>query len=300
MRTTTDPPAATAAGLINSIWAASALVSALGRPALGEDDPAVGVLALAGLVERRDAEWVPSTALSAEVPSERTAMMRERLISTLGQAAAIAAHGPGCGWDGYSDEVLIAQGRFSAVAGRIFKTLLASIPELAAALDACPVIIDVGVGVAAGACSVCEALPGVRVIGLDVNPRALGLARQLVEAKALSDRIELRLQAVEDLRDNGVASLVHISPPFFPRPALAEGIARLFQALRPGGRLILSGIARDGTSGAIDRWQAHNAGGSAVTLADCAALVEAAGFETPMPPPNLPPGMPTAALARRP
>ncbi len=156
-------------------------------------------------------------------------------------------------------------------------------------------------GVAAGACSICEALPGTRVIGPDVNPRALALARQLVTAKNLSGRIELRLQGVEELQDFSVASLAHISPPFIPRPALTEGIARLFRALRPGGMLTLSGLSSDGADGAIDRWQAYNAGGSAVTLAECTTLVTTAGFEKPKTPPNVPPGTtPMVALARRP
>ncbi len=300
MTTTTDTRTTAAAGLIDSIWAASALVTALGRPALTEEDPAAGVLARAGMVERRDSGWVPAALLGTEAAPEQITMLRERLISTLGQAATIAARGPGCGWESYSDEMLMAQGAVSAVAGRLFKAMLGSIPGLAAALDACPVIIDVGVGVAAGACSICEAVPGTRVIGLDINARALGLARPLVTAKGLSDRIELRLQGVEELQDVGVASLAHISPPFIPRPALTEGITRLFRALRPGGMLILSGISSADAAGAIDRWQAYNAGGSAVTLAECTALVTAAGFEKPTMPPNLPPGGPLGALSRRP
>ena len=299
MTATTEIRTTTVAGLIDSIWVASALVPALGRAVLADDDPAAGVLAVAGLVERGETGWVPTERFRAEIPPERIAMLRERLISTLGQAATIAARGPGCGWDSYSDDVLLAQGRFSAVAGRIFKAMLTTTPELAAAFDACRVIIDTGVGVGAGACSICEALPGTRVIGLDVNARALGLARQLVVAKDLGDRIELRLQGVEELQDVGVASIAHISPPFFPRPALIKGIACLFRALRPGGMLILSGLSSDGAPGAIDRWQACNAGGTAVTLDECAELVMAAGFEKPKPP-NLAPGMPLAALSRRP
>lgn len=298
--TTIDGRDTTAAGLVDSIWVASALATALGRPALADDDPAAGVLALAGLVERSDTGWVLTDALGPATPLERTAMVRERLISTLGQAATIAAHGPGRGWDGYPDDVLLAQGRFSAVAGRIFKTMLGSMAEVATAFDDCPVIIDAGVGVAAGACSICESVPTARLIGLDVNARALGLARQLVTAKDLGDRIELRLQSVEELHDVGVASVAHISPPFFPGRALAEGIARLHRALRPGGTLILSGISGAGAAGAIDRWQAYNAGGSAVTLVECAELVTGAGFETPRTPPSLPPGTPTGVISRRP
>jgi SAM-dependent methyltransferase len=286
--------------VFESIWVASALVTALGEPALADDDPRVELLAGAGLLEPGDGGWTPTEAVRREVPAQRVAMERQRLISALGQAATIASRGAGGGWGGYSDDVLLAQGRFSAAAGRAMQQIVSSIPELAAALEDCPVMIDVGVGVAAAACAICEAVPAIRVIGLDVSPRALELARELVTERALTERVELRLQGVEELQDVGVASLAHIPPPFIPRPALEDGVVRLFRALRPGGRLVLSGISSDGAAGAIGRWQAYNAGGSAVTLEECAALVTAAGFEAPQGPPGLPPGAPPVVFCRRP
>jgi len=298
MATTTDTPTTTIPGLVDSIWVASALATALGTPALADQDPAGEVLAHAGLFERGESGWVPTQEFEAEIPPERTDMLRQRLISVLGQSATIAARGSGSGWDSYSDGVLLAQGRFSAIAGRLLKAMLGSMPDLAAVFDERRLIIDVGVGVAAGACSICETLPGTRVIGLDVNARALGLARELISAKELGDRIELRLQSVEQLQDVGVASLAHMSPPFIPRPALTEGIPRLYRAVRPGGALILSGISADGAAGAVDRWQAYNAGGSAVTFAECAELLTAAGFDQPRRP-DLPPGTPPVAVLSR-
>jgi hypothetical protein len=154
--------------------------------------------------------------------------------------------------------------------------------------------------VAGGACSIGEALPAARIIGLDVNPRPLGLARERVAAKGLADRIELRLPGVEELQDIRVASLAHVSPPFVPRPALVEGAGRLFRALKPGGMLMLSGICGDGADGTVGRWPAYNAGGTPLTLAECAAMVTATGFEEPKTPPDLPPGAPVLAYCRRP
>ena len=299
MATTTDTPATTAEELIDSIWVASALATALGGPGLADADPAAEVLAAAGLAGRSSAGWVLTEPLGAEARPERIAMVREHLVSALGQAATIAARGCGRGWEGNSDDVLLAAGRLSAARGlgRNFRTHISATPELAAAFGACPVIIDVGVGVAAGACAMCEGLPETRVIGLDVNARALALARQQVAARGLSDRIELRLQGVEELQDVGVASLAHIPFRFIPRRALTEGLERLFRALRPGGLLFVSGISSDG---AIDRWQTHNTGGSTVTLAECTALLTAAGFGNARPAPDLPPEAPLVLLATRP
>jgi len=301
MTITTDTPATTAAGLTDSIWVASALATALGRPQLADGDPAGDVLAAAGLAERSASGWALSEPFGPLARPEHIAMMREQLISALGQAAAIAARGAGQGWDGNSDDVLLAAGRLSVARGlgRNFRTYIDTTPELAAAFDVCPVIIDVGVGVAAGACAMCEGLPEARVIGLDVNARSLALARELVAAKGLSDRIELRLQGVEELQDQGVASLAHLPVRFIPRPALTEAVNRLFRALRPGSLLFVSGIPGDKVA-AIDRWQAYNVGGSTVSLDECTAILTAAGFETPSPAPNLPPEAPMILLSTRP
>ena len=300
MATTTAGRITTVDGLIESIWAASALTTAIGAPALAAEDPAASLLARFGLVERTDMSWVPSELFREEIPQERREVVRERLVSALGQAAGVAAFGSGRGWDSYSDEVLLSQGRLSAaVTSRALSSgLIRSVPELAAAFDRCGVFLNVGVGVAGAACAICEALPEARVIGLDVNPRALSLAREVAAAKGLSDRIELRLQGVEELQDVGVASLAQIPPQFIPRSALIDGVTRLFRALEPGGLLILD-VLSDGVDDAIDRWQAYNAGGTAMTLAECAEIVTAAGFEEPKLPPNLPAGA-TVAYCRRP
>jgi len=301
MTITTDTPATTAAGLTDSIWVASALATALGCPALADGDPAAEVLAAAGLVERSATGWAVREPLGPAARPERIATVREQLISALGQAATIAARGAGRGWDRNTEDVLLAAGRLSAAMGlgRNFRTYINASPELAATFRVCPVIIDVGVGVAAGACAMCEGLPEARVIGLDVNARSLDLARQLVATKGLCDRIELRLQGVEELNDVGVASLAHLPLRFIPRPALTEGANRLFRALRPGGLLFVSGIPGDG-GGAIDRWQAYNVGGCTVSLDECTAILTAAGFERPRPAPYLPPEAPTILLSTRP
>jgi SAM-dependent methyltransferase len=295
MVTTTDSRSAAAAQVIDSIWVASALACVLGSPALDEQDPTFEVLAQAGLIEPGD-----TSVLDPGTPPAVAAMMRERLISTLGQAAAIAAHGPGGGWDAYSDDVLLAQGRFSAIGARMMAADSGFTFNPSTVTDGHPLVIDVGVGVAASACAMAEAFPESRVIGLDVNARALGLARDLVKSKGLQDRIELRLQGVEELRDVEIASMAHMSPPFIPRPAVVAGISALHRALRAGGILILSGLSNPEGNQAHDHWQAHNTGGTALTIEECAELATAAGFEAPVPMPSRAPSAPIVAMCRRP
>lgn len=284
--------------LTDAIWTASALVSALGKQVLDPEDLAAEVLAQAALVERTETGWEPTAALSQEIPAERAELVRQRLISALGCSATIAAHGPDGDWDRYSDDVLLAQGRLSAAAaGNFVGRFVQSDPELGNAFAAGGVVIDVGVGVAAAACSICDALPGARVIGIDINARALALAQQVVAANGLGERVELRLQGVEALRDSGVASLAHLPVPFIPRKVLGDGLARLHAALNPGGVLVLSGIAKPGPDGAIGGWQTYNAGGTTATLAECDELVRAAGFESIKAWP-MPPGVPQVGFCR--
>jgi precorrin-6B methylase 2 len=299
-------------GLIQAVWTASALAAALNQPTGPIDEAAGEVLAAAGLAERTPEGWALTPDAAAEV--EGPVSVAAALGSTLGQAAAIAAaaavrandpaNGPAddrttAGWTRYDDAVLLAQGEMSAPGGLSMAKLIREIPELSALFSQNGVFIDVGVGVAALSCAFAAAMPAARVIGLDIHAPALALARKSVAAKGLRDRVELRLQAVQDLRDENVAGAAHISPPFIDRSVLGEGLARLHRALKPGGRLILSGLTVDGAAGAIGRWQARNAGGSDVTEQQCADLLQAAGFEPPSRLP-LPPGAPVVLACRRP
>jgi SAM-dependent methyltransferase len=295
MGTTTHSLSTAAAHVIDSIWVASALAYALGTPALNEQDPAFELLAQAGLIEPGD-----TSVLDPGTPPAVAAMMRERLISTLGQAAAIAAHGPGGGWDAYSDDVFLAQGRFSAIGARMMAANSGFTFDPSTVTDGRPLVIDVGVGVGASACAMAEAFPESRAIGLDVNARALSLARDLVKSKGLQHRIELRLQGVEELQDVAIASMAHMSPAFIPRPAVVAGMSTLFRALRPGSILILSGLSNPEGNQAHDRWHAHNTGGTALTLEECAELATAAGFEAPIPMASRAPSAPLVAMCPRP
>jgi precorrin-6B methylase 2 len=295
--------------LIEAVWTASALAATLEQPTGPIDETAGDVLAAAGLAERTSDGWALTAGAAAEI-EDRAASVAAALRSALGQAAAIAATIPpgtaaagattsNAGWTRYDDAVLLAQGKMSAPGGLSLAGLIREVPELAAAFARGGVFIDIGVGVAALACTFAEAMPTARVIGLDIHAPALALARRNLEAKGLTARVELRLQAVQDLRDESVADVAHISPPFIDRSVLDEGLARLHRALKPGGRLMLSGLTVAGAAGAIGRWQARNAGGSDVTERQCADLLAAAGFERPFRLP-LPSGAPLVLVCRRP
>jgi hypothetical protein len=78
-----------------------------------------------------------------------------------------------------------------------------------------------------------------------------------------------------------------MSPVFIPPSVLPSAMKHIRAALKPGGWLALSGIVRDGAESGT-RWMAQNAGGSAVTDDEVAALAKAAGFAAPIAPPGAP------------
>ena len=103
--------------------------------------------------------------------------------------------------------------------------------------------LDVGVGVASLAIAMCREFPALTAVGLDPYEVPLTLARANVAAAGLGDRVELRASTVEQLRDQAAFDLAWL-PPFFlgRREAVAEALARIRAALRPGGWVIMPGV----------------------------------------------------------
>ena len=285
-------PADRVGQLLNGAWTVSALACVLATGAdtlLPDDHPAVVLLDEAGLLEPVDGGYLLA---GRDQLRGREQFAVAGIRSALGQTADIASGSDG--WGAHHDVVLTAQGEASAAGGRAFADMIATLPGLGGRFADGGVLLDVGVGVAALACAFAEAVPAARVIGLDVEPRALALAQARIQEKGLADRVEVRLVGIESFDETAVADIAHMSPVFIPPAVLPSAMSRLRSALTPGGWLALSGIVKAGADGAT-RWMAHNAGGSAVTEADVAELAAAAGFGTPVAPP-LPPGAPRVLL----
>lgn len=290
----TTHPAQTIGRLLESAWTASALARLIERGLdmpLPDDDPSIPLLQSAGLLERGGAGFV-LTGRDELRGYEEVALASIR--SALGQAHNIASGN--AGWSSQGDDVLLAQGEASAAGGAGFANLIANLPGLTEAFASGGTLLDVGVGVAALACAFCDAVPGAKVIGLDVEPRALELAQRRVRDRHLEDRMDLRLVGVEDFDADAVADLAHLPVVFIPPTVLPAAMKRIRTALKPGGWLVLSGIVSEDGDGST-RWMAHQAGGSALTTADAATLATQAGFGEPIEPP-LPHGAPRVVVFR--
>lgn len=163
------------------------------------------------------------------------------------------------------------------------------------------VMLDVGVGVAEMACAFCQALPEAQVVGIDSLPRAIELAAATVASHGLAERVQLRHQGVQELKDDEAFDLAWLPLPFIPPAAVREGLPRVLRALRPGGWLLLPAAAVEpGARGEIARWQVHVFGGTVLSDHERAELLRAAGFESPIPVSTPPGTLPPLLAARRP
>jgi hypothetical protein len=205
-------------------------------------------------------------------------------------------------WTGQDDEAILAQGRASAQGAQAFKMF--AVPMLEGLGDllsgASPVMLDVGVGVAAMAVAYCEAFPGLKVVGLDVLPRALELARRTIDEAGMADRIQLRHQDVATLEDRDAFCLSWLPAPFVPRAAIDAGLPRMVGALVPGGWLVIGHgkFADRRLSNALTRFQTVAFGGTAINGDEARDLLRGVGLEQIVTLPA-PEGAPGITVGRR-
>jgi SAM-dependent methyltransferase len=207
-------------------------------------------------------------------------------------------------WADQPDEAILAQGRASAQGAAAFVRFgLPVLPGLREKLAAPGArMLDVGTGVGALAAAYAELFPELTVVGIDVLPRVLELAEQVVRSSSVADRVELRQQDVGDLTDEAVFALIWLPAPFVPESALRAGMPRIARALVPGGWLIV-GHGRLGDDDPLDvaltRFKTVSYGGTPLDNEQAQALLLEAGLEDVSTMPT-PPGTPAITVGRRP
>lgn len=258
-----------------------------------DDEAAIRMLVAVGLVVDGDHPEMASGL--AELLSDGSLdTRRQAMVSTLRQVATatgiLDARGAP-GWGAQDDATLLAQGRSSALGGQMLA--MYAIPSLEGLSERFAVggdFLDVGVGVAEMAAAFCAAMPGARVVGIDVLPRALDLARETIVARGLAERLQVRLVAVQELTDVAAFDLAWMPAPFLPGEVFAEGLRRVRDALRPGAWLIVGAGRFDGDAlaVAVTRWKTLRSGGTPLDPDQARAALRAAGFveitELPTPP----------------
>ena len=289
--------------LQQGVWQLAALAVAL------RDDPARDperkrqaqqVLVEMGLMSETSAGIAPASGLAELISSGRSDLAAESAANILQSAGVLSG---AAAWASQNDDALLAQGRGSAQAAAAFKMF--ALPALEGLKDLfdseSPQMIDVGVGVAAMAVEYCRTFPRLRVVGLDILPRALELARRQVDEAGLANRIELRHQDVANLEDDRAYALAWLPAPFVPRPALEAGLPRIAKALVPGGWLMMphGKFHNDLMTNALSRFQTTVYGGATLDDEEAQALLRGVGLEQVLTFPT-PEGAPALTVGRRP
>ena len=167
------------------------------------------------------------------------------------------------GWSFEDPQVLETQGQLSRIVVRGIAALATDRPELAAALRRPGVLLDVGTGVGWLAIEAARTWPALRIVGLDPFEPALVLARRNRAQSEVAERIEFRLQRVEQLEETATVNLAWLPGPFIAREALDQALASVQRALTPGGWLIfgLAGAPEDPLEDALVKLRITRGGG---------------------------------------
>jgi hypothetical protein len=264
-------------GLHEAVWELAAIALALRDPATTDPQQrraAEDVLIEAGLLLKSEGGTDPSPGL-VEVTGGNRAQLAAQAATGIVQSASLLAGANA--WTSQNDEAILAQGVASAQGAQAFKAFAVPIMEGLGELlsGSSPMMLDVGVGVGAMAVAYCEAFPNLQVIGIDVFPRALQLARNLIDKAGMTGRIELREQDVAQLEERDTFCLGWLPAPFVPRAAIETGLQRMVDALIPGGWLMVGHgkFADGGLSSALTRFQTVAFGGTAINAAEAQDLL---------------------------
>lgn len=286
-----------------SVWELTALALVLredGTVSAGPRRDAERLLAELGLMSWTAEGGLPAAGLAELIKDGAPTLAAEASASVLQCSALLSGSS---NWSDQDDEALLAQGKASAQAGPAMRQFMVPALEgLAELLEGpAPAMLDVGVEVAAMAVAICQVFPRLRVVGLDVSPRPLALARGVINAAGMADRIELREQDVAALADCEVFALGWIPAPFVPREALEAGLLRMVTALVPGGWLIVGhGKFRgDERENALNRFKTTVFGGTPLADEEAEALLRDVGLTQVWTLPT-PEGAPGLTAGRRP
>ena len=218
---------------------------------LGNSLDALAAVAAYLRVESEDLEVDPSirellASVTSDVLGATTELGPTERQSVIGLARAfvyqaddlITNPGRAGGWHDTSETLLQNLGKASAGLVGAFRAAGARNPSLQEILHRQgAVFVDVGTGAGWLAIAVARTFPALRVVGVDILPEALELARRNVSEAGLGDRVELRLVDAADLEPD-FADVVWVAMPFLPAEVVDAVLRGAAGALRSGGWML--------------------------------------------------------------
>ncbi|MFO0734674.1 MAG: class I SAM-dependent methyltransferase [Labilithrix sp.] len=177
--------------------------------------------------------------------------------------------------------MLRGQGRASAALAPLIRDVVApQLPGLAERLGANARILDVGVGVGALAIALARIFPASRIVGIDVWPPSLAVARADVAEASLTERIELRMQDVATLGEESAYDLIWFSGPFAPTAIQPRALRACARALSRGGWIVYGAFGGgDERANRLAELRTLRSGGPVLSSDEIARALGAAGLD---------------------
>ena len=100
--------------------------------------------------------------------------------------------------------------------------------------------LDIGTGVGWIAIEAARVWPNLNVTGIDIWEPSLALAKRNIADSGVTDRVSVRNENLENLREVASYDLVWLPSVFVSEEVIRRSLAPVFQALTPGGTLIFA------------------------------------------------------------
>jgi SAM-dependent methyltransferase len=200
------------------------------------------------------------------------------------------------GWHHEDPTILQSQGQVSRLIVHSIDELALHRADLRPLLQGRGTFLDVGTGAGWLALEAARVWPKLRIVGIDIWEPALAIARKNVAGSEFGERIELRLQHVEQLDEPVTYTIAWLPGPFIPAEITREALERIHNALIPGGWLIFAlwAASRNPLEAAVANLRIARNGGHSWSSADVEDCLIATGFVRIE---SLPPGAPGSPVA---
>jgi 2-polyprenyl-3-methyl-5-hydroxy-6-metoxy-1,4-benzoquinol methylase len=223
-----------------------------------------------------------SELLSATPPDDVLAWLRSAHLQSRAMVDAARQGTLRPGWTHTDPEILQAQGRSGRASTHAMARVFPFLPGLQERLTSPGArFLDVGIGVGILSIEMCRLYPHLRVVGLEPGAVPAAEARRNIAAAGFEDRIEIRSQRLEDLRDRDQYDFAYLAQVFMPLAVVRAGLVSIREALHPGGWISMVALDAPGDDLPATTARLRNVlwGGTPVDLETLVQLTREAGFE---------------------
>jgi SAM-dependent methyltransferase len=184
------------------------------------------------------------------------------------------------GWHHDDPAVLDSQGRASKHIISRIQAIATKRAPLAELLRQPGAFLDIGTGVGWIAIEAARVWPNLRVTGTDIWEPSLALAHRNIADSGMTERVSVRNENLENLRELASYNLVWLPSLFMPEQVIRRSLAPVFQALAPGGTLIFAlwEVSPDPLRQALTSLAVLRMGGHPWRPEEIESLLNATGF----------------------